>query len=227
LEQPGRWRSGWQACGISAVGVMLIIVSAHGATIERDYRWQYLDRWWDLTHSFSAEHYQFFRTRPRVTLYTEYATYVSDPRDDEQLALLITKLEQIAVAAGLTPWESLNLIIAFLQSFTYAVEEKEYPRYPIETLIDGRGDCEDFAILAAAILRQMGFDVVLLAYTAERHFAIGLRVTLPDTAECQAYEWAGDTYYYVETTSTGWEIGEIPRDFVSRPHIINVVSVFP
>jgi hypothetical protein len=54
----------------------------------------------------------------------------------------------------------------------------EYPRYPIETLVDKGGDCEDTAILAASIIRGMGYGVVLLVFpkTADSpgHCAVGV-----------------------------------------------------
>lgn len=216
-------------CGVALVAVALTagVFPAHGALIQRAYQWEFLDRSWQLTHSFSAEHYRFFRSLPRVTDFNEYASYISDPRDDDQLTSLITEVEEMAYAAGLNYWERLNLIIALVQSFTYVEEDGEYPRYPIETLVEGQGDCEDLAILTVAILQQMGFSSVLLAYTEERHIAVGVRVVLPAGSDAHAYEWNGDAYYYLETTSTGWEIGEIPSVYTSRPLIIGVASSLP
>jgi len=46
--------------------------------------------------------------------------------------------------------------LAFVQkSVSYQLDPagSEYPRYPVETLVDGVGDCEDSAILYASIVR--------------------------------------------------------------------------
>jgi hypothetical protein len=79
----------------------------------------------------------------------------------------------------------------------------EYPKYPVETLVDGKGDCEDTSILAAAILDLMGYDVVLLRYSD--HMALGIEMTKfsPFYADYppKYYDYEGKRYYYVETTN--------------------------
>jgi hypothetical protein len=214
------------------VVVPLIAILASGgasfaASISKQYAWAYLGRTWTLTQEFAVDAYHQFRSLPRVVNYTAYADYILDPNDDKALGSLIGELEELAVSAGLNVWEKLNLIVAFVQSFRYVSEEGEYPRYPIETLVEGCGDCEDLAILAAAILRQMGFGVVLLAFTSEGHMAVGIRVLPPGSGDGQTYEWDGDTYYYLETTGAGWTIGRMPTRYTSTPDIIAVSSRTP
>lgn len=201
-------------------------VSGQSASIEQQYTWRYAGRTWSLTHRFSTEHYRFFRTLPRILDYTEYAEYVNDSRDDGQLQSLIDRLERLAADAGLDVWEKLNLVIAFVQSIPYASEPCEYPRYPLETLVELKGDCEDAAILGAALLQQMRCDIVLLAFLEEDHMALGIRVVPPTPAEDPPYAWNGGDYYYLEATSVGWEIGEIPNRHQSRPMIVPIRPVF-
>ncbi|MFC2077673.1 transglutaminase-like domain-containing protein [Candidatus Bipolaricaulota bacterium] len=211
-----------------ALGILLAAiiggVATQAATITREYTWEYASRKWVLTHDFDLRAYSQFRSLPRVSHYTDYGDYVLDPGNDEMIAGLVEDLEGLAQAAGLDVWEKLHLIVSFVQSLRYVSEEAEYPRYPIETLVEGCGDCEDLAILTAAILRQMGFGVVLLAFTAEMHMAVGIRILPPDPGEAHAYAWNGDTYYYLETTGTGWTIGEMPTEYTSIPTIIALSS---
>jgi len=201
------------------------LVFGQSASIERDYTWQYAGHTWRLTHRFSTEHYHFFRTLPRTLGYEKYADYINDPRDDDQLRSLIDELERLAADAGLGAWEKLNLVTAFVQSIPYAGESCEYPRYPLEMLVEQRGDCEDAAILAAALLAQMRHDVVLLAFLAEDHMAIGIRIDPPEPPRNPPYAWNGGTYYYLEPTTAGWEIGEIPERYSSQPTILPLVPV--
>ena len=206
------------------LGVLLVAiiggVATQAATITREYAWEYAGRKWVLTHVFDLKAYSQFRSLPRVAHYTDYGDYVLDTSDDVTMASLVEDLEGLAVAAGLDAWETLHLVVSFVQSLRYVSEETEYPRYPIETLVEGCGDCEDLAILTAAILRQMGFRVVLLAFTTEMHMAVGICVSPPESCTARAYEWNGDTYYYLETTGTGWTIGEMPTEYTSIPTII-------
>lgn len=200
-------------------------VTGRSASIEQEYTWQFAGRSWSVTHRFSTEHYQFFRTLPRILDYTKYAAYVNDSRDDDQLQSLIDELERLAVDAGLDAWEKLNLAIAFVQSIPYVGESCEYPRYPLETLVERKGDCEDAAILAAALLRQMRFDVVLLAFLEEDHMALGIHIVPPTPTADPPFAWNGTAYYYLEPTSVGWEIGEIPGRYRSQPTVLPLQPV--
>ena len=201
------------------------VVFGQGASIELRYTWQYAGRTWSLTHQFSTEHYRFFRTLPRILDYMEYAEYITDPRDDGQLQSLIDELERLAADAGLSVWEKLNLVIAFVQSIPYVGEPCEYPRYPLEMLVECKGDCEDAAILADALLQQMRFEVVLLAFPEENHMALGIRVVPPTPVENPTYAWNGGAYYYLEPTSVGWGIGEVPDQYRSQPTIVPLPPV--
>ena len=212
---------------IPLIAILAGSVTSFATSISKQYAWEYLGRTWTLTQEFAVDAYHQFRSLPRVANYTAYADYILDPTDDEALSSLIGGLDELAASAGLNVWEKLNLIVSFVQSFRYVSEEGEYPRYPIETLVEGCGDCEDLAILTAAILRQMGFRVVLLAFTSERHMAVGICVLPPGSGDGQTYEWNGDTYYYLETTGTGWTIGKMPTRYTSSPDIIAVSSTTP
>lgn len=214
--------------------VLAVLVTAfavelwgQAAPITREFTWEFSGRVWTLTHTFSGDAYRHFRSLPRVAAYTAYADYALEPSNDVELASLIADMEGMAHSAGLNVWEKLNLVVAFVQSLRYEAEEGEYPRYPIETLVEGCGDCEDFAILTAAIFEQMGFGVVLLAFTAENHMAVGIRVLPPNAPEAVSYEWSGDRYYYLETTATGWAIGTMPTRYTSSPEIIPVAPTTP
>jgi hypothetical protein len=217
--------------GQSVIAVLLLlflpfVVLGQSASTEQRYTWQYAGRAWELTHRFSTEHYRFYRTLPRILDYKEYAEYINDSRDDEQLQSLINGLERLAADAGLNVWEKLNLVIAFVQSIPYVSESCEYPRYPLETLVERKADCEDAAILAAALLQQMHFDVVLLAFLAEDHMALGICVVPPIPTQAPPYTWNGSAYYYLEPTHVGWAIGQIPDRYRSQPTILPLRPAF-
>ena len=72
-----------------------------------------------------------------------------------------------------------ELAVLFVQIIPYSYDidsmGQDYPRYPIETLIDGTGDCEDHAILLAQLLSSMNYDAILLKYPT--HVALGVADT--------------------------------------------------
>ncbi len=198
----------------------LVTVVASGATVHRTYRWCFQGRQFSLTHGFSLERYRYFQALPRIISHSRYSIYVANSQDDGELASLIRELEEVAQTASLNVWEKLNLIVAFVQSIPYTLEEEEYPRYPLETLIDQKGDCEDTSILTAAILQQMGYPVVLLVFLEEKHIAVGISTLPPTPRNYCFYQYGGRNYYYLETTCVGWKIGVIPARYTSTPQIL-------
>ena len=83
-------------------------------------------------------------------------------------------------------------------------------RYPVETLVDGCGDCEDKSVLLAAILYEMGVDFVL--FMPPEHMALGVHC---DEVEADRYLYCGDqSYCYMETTSPNWQIGQTPEKYL-------------
>ena len=197
---------------------------AQGNSIRRTYSWTYGGRMWSFTYDFPTSTYQLQQSLTRTLDYAAYDVYVNDLRDNDVLRDFVAKLEE--TATGLNVSERLNLVIALVQSIPYVGESCEYPRYPLEMLIEQKGDCEDAAILTAALVKHMGFDVVLLAFLEERHMAVGIRVLPPQHEDLQAYEWNGDLYFYLEPTSLGWAIGQIPPTYRSQPAIIGLQPVY-
>jgi len=117
-------------------------------------------------------------------------------------------------------WSTYNQafnILTFVQScFPYSfdkdsVNKIDWFRYPIETLMDGTGDCEDVAILCAAILARLGFSTVLLDYPG--HVAFGVQAAGNLKGEYVFDENTGKKYYYGEATAKGWRLGEIPPSY--------------
>jgi hypothetical protein len=84
-----------------------------------------------------------------------------------------------------------------------------YPKYPVETLVHGQGDCEDGSILLAALLNESGYNAVLLLLPEARHMVIGV-ADMAVRGTTVIYD--GVDYYTVETTQAGWDVGELsPR----------------
>ena len=112
--------------------------------------------------------------------------------------------------------EKINLALTFVQSLLYAYDTDskgtdEYLRFPVETLVDGCGDCEDKVALLAALLYEMDVDFIIL--TLPEHMAIGIHC---DEVDADGYLlFHGKKYYYSETTMTDWRIGQIPEDYRS------------
>jgi transglutaminase-like putative cysteine protease len=178
-----------------------------------DYKWKYgLDEWtWSL--QIPQAIYDYYKAIPRSPT-ANYSVYVTHPLDDEYITKVVNKLQQNVKEAGYDEFETVSFVAAFVQSLEYTsdlVTEgfDEYPRYPIETLVDKGGDCEDTAILTASLIRAMGYGVVLITFSD--HVAVG--VAGEDSLPGTYWEYGGKKYFYLETTGNGWGIGEVPDQY--------------
>jgi hypothetical protein len=146
--------------------------------------------------------------------------------EDDDLSPLIdgicAGLQSIRDEAALTQDEYLELATVFVQSIPYATDSRIIePKYPVETIVDGMGDCDDKSLLLAAILAHEGYEVALFYFATEDHMATGIR------APAGNYKNSG--YAFIETTNITL-VGIPPRELdggialSSEPTIIPVSS---
>jgi hypothetical protein len=95
-------------------------------------------------------------------------------------------------------------------------------KYPVETIVENKGDCDLFSYVAASIAKAHGLDVVLLYYESQAHMNIGVSLShVPhDTRETAYYVTHNNIHYYVaEVTGgnwqNGWRVGECPENLKS------------
>lgn len=193
--------------------------------IEKKFNWEYGGYRWSWTINILRGHYDYFRGLPRPVT-SDYSVYVTNQLDDYYISALVERFEEAAGRYGFSDYEMVDLAVSFVQSLDYVPDDvttgyDEYPRYPLETLVDRGGDCEDTSILLASILHEMGYGVVLLALPD--HMAVGVKGVENLTGAYWLYE--GNRYYYVETTGTGWQVGEIPAEYSGSP--ATVLSLVP
>jgi hypothetical protein len=139
---------------------------------------------------------------------------------------LARQIQQQCFDSGFSLLATISAFVAASQSIEYvddqsSTDHDEYWRFPIETIADGKGDCEDSAILLSALLRRGGYRVSILL--APGHAAVGVEVPL-DTPGTSV-ELDGIRYYYCETTELGWTIGDLPADVDTSA--LTVVPVDP
>ena len=74
---------------------------------------------------------------------------------------------------------------------------EEYWKYPLETLYDRAGDCEDTSILLAALFKAAGYDAALVLLPGHAIAA----VVLPSDTVGYYYSVNSKNYYFCETTA--------------------------
>lgn len=130
--------------------------------------------------------------------------------------------EEMSNAEGLTKEQLAEVVLNFTQAIPFVTDKTsvglvDYHSYPAETLAIGVADCEDSSIIAAAVLKNMGYDVILLNPVG--HIAIGVAGAFKG----YKVDYESKSYYYAETTIPGWKFGEMPTEYIETE--INVIEV--
>ncbi len=138
---------------------------------------------------------------------------------DETLFKTAERFGNASQKKGYTGQTELSFVLSFVQSLEYTSDKvttgyDEYPRFPLETLADMGGDCEDSSILFATMVILMGYDAVLLVIpgTLENPGHMGVGVS-GEGLSGSYVSHDGKNYYYAETTGLDWKIGDLPPEY--------------
>lgn len=160
----------------------------------------------------STERYRRYRAEAREPDPTRWTKYAEEQMPE--LTRMAWELNRLHLEAELSPFDQASNVLCFAQSCVRYEHDwithdgcDDWPNYPIESLYERLGDCEDHAILAAAILKRLGFDVALLSMPG--HMAVGLAVAPNATGWGVVVD--GVRYLFGETTASGWYFGDLPR----------------
>jgi hypothetical protein len=194
-------------------------------TVRKDFTWAYGGQTWAITLYIPEHLFDYYSNKIRVPT-ADYSVYVTHPLDDEYIAKIISEFYDIASAEGYDDAQIIELVVAFVQTLPYTSDDvttgfDEYARYPLETLVDGGGDCEDTSILTSALLDSMGYDTVL--FNLPEHVGVGVDVDHHGTY----WHYDDVRYYYVETTGEGWEIGELPEEHQGQTAVVYPIIPVP
>lgn len=192
--------------GITGLQAKAGVNDNDGKDFVRTYSWEYAGKTYSFSYRIPWDTYNYYQERPRY--YRNYAVYTYESKEFPFIQGFSNALRMEAEEQGLNKWETIGFVTAFVQQLPYERESGEYPKFPVETLADKGGDCEDSSILLATILDRMGYDMLLV--NPPGHMAVALACK---NCSGPAYEKDGRKYYYIETTGTGFDVGEIPKEY--------------
>ncbi len=176
---------------------------------------------WTIRLSVPNSAYSFYKALPGGFRYSFNHTYLQYflTGNDTYVQELAADLGEISREEGFDELTTLNFVLSFVQNAMAYLDDMQttgfydYYKFPLETLVEGGGDCEDKSILMATVAHDLGYDVVLivmnitLAQTAG-HVAVGANVGEVNNSNPLSrylryyYVYDGKRYYYMETTAS-------------------------
>jgi len=177
-------------------------------TLIRTVRWRYDGYTFTTNLKLSSSDYKYYHGLSKLE---PYSTYATDNTSHEYLVSLAAQLDVDAQKLGYSNSSLVEYLVAFVQqAIPYKKDPynngHDYPKYPIETIIEKGGDCEDKSALLASLLNTFGFDAVMVGLP--KHMAVALW----SDRKGAYYLHDGKHYSFIETTSI-WKIGSIPSNF--------------
>lgn len=120
--------------------------------------------------------------------------------------------------------ELANALLNFVQYKNITLSIRHYPdaelKYPVETLVEMGGDSNAHAFLYATLMKAAGFEALLLrsknpVRDGLPHAATAVHLASPPTHSLPEYEdkaltYDGKEYYFAETTSWNYRVGDYP-----------------
>lgn len=172
------------------------------------FEWEHDGQTWNRTFSIHEDRVHYYKEKERVSQGLNYVT-ANDPFIQE----IAKELKKIADRKN---YNLTTFVVAFVQGIPYVADFYtnfiEYPKYPIETLIERNGDCEDSTYLAASIVSATGIGIALLEF--DNHMALG--IWGKESITGNYFEANSKRFYYFETTGENWQLGDMPDGYKSK-----------
>ena len=180
----------------------------------RQYEWDFAGRRFNWSVTIPASLYYEYQQRVRGGWSSrDYDEYVLDPLDDAYLESLVNWIQ---TQVGTDFYDTVECAFNFVQAaidYTFDPAWYEYPRYPVETLVDETGDCEDTAILYASLVRTLGAGAMLAAVDTDHNGVVDHMITLVPVSQAYAdattcangctnsfWTYGSQLYAFAETT---------------------------
>ena len=204
LSEPPKFKNGGIMLAKLHEGLSSTRLKNVPQALGRRYVWNFEGKTFTLLLGLSVEVYNSYTNRERADWVVMLAEGVHAAKP------IAEEFKKLAKKHNWTAEQIANFVLSFVQCLPYTVDDvstgvDEFPRFSLETLVAGGGDCEDTTILAGSIFLVLGYDVVCL--NPKGHLALGIEGKFPGFY----FEHNGKRYHYSETTGTGWEIGNLPE----------------
>ena len=179
-------------------------------TIDKGYTWEFENKFYTALVAIDIQWYNSVRNEKKRRRYDLKQLPSKVYEGTKALRELINEFKEV-IPKDWNPKKKVNFVLAFVQSIPWTDDETtgydEFYKYPIETLAEVKGDCEDTSMLFASLLSGLGFEVAL--FNLPGHIAVGVKGNFQGF-----YVPYGDSkYYYCETTNKHYKLGMMPKHY--------------
>jgi len=193
----------------------------------------------DFTIKIPKDLYLYYQNQNHVfnENYQNITSFITN--EDPVIKTLIKKINTLYKEKKLNP---MVLIYQLTGEVIYSEDKfsikgwDEYPKYPIETLVEGEGDCEDTSFLLATLYKSFGIEPVLVRF--DNHLGIAT-VADQEILDLFIYKHGKDfmedanskltksKLIYLESTgNTEWDFGYMPEQLQSKNYTIHTLSEY-
>jgi hypothetical protein len=121
-----------------------------------------------------------------------YDSFINCPEMNSTYSAVLSELIYLRDKNNLSSDEYAELITVFVQTLPYFSDMNNPEiKYPVETLYEGWGDCDDRSLLLAGLLAKSGYNISLFYFEQEGHMGVGI------ASENNTFKGTG--YAYIET----------------------------
>ena len=164
---------------------------------------------YQLTLSITHSLYEYYQQKNHQLTQDNFASFVTP----YSMALVAADIRSIFPDDE----DFANAVLMLVHQIPYQVVEGV--KYPVETIVENRGDCDLLSYVASSLIKAQDLNVVLFYYEQESHMNIGVSLPSPpiDARTAVSYvDYGGTRYYVAECTGddwrNGWRVGECPPE---------------
>lgn len=171
--------------------------------------------------------YDYYRASSTNTYSGSLNSFLTNFATDEKQQDAIKQITSFAKEQNLTRQQEMELMLSFVCQMPYD-DSKLYStdgswQYAYQTLYENTGVCADKTLLAAALLKDLDYEVALLDFESDQHMALGLKCDEPRYGSYCFVEVAN--VYYASFNPINYKPAQyigLPQGITTQPNIIPV-----